>query len=253
MAAPAPAPLPAAGVPGAELLGRTLRFTPEGNGGREQPPADLQVVGVVDGRDVFAYVPYDTGMNLLPGAGAGGGYNSAVVQVDSVQDVAAVRQAIDGMHLHIETPQNLAGSISGALNIARLVAALVALLGLALAVITITNSLLAAVTERAREIGVMKAVGARNRHVGMLFLLESLLLGLGGGAIGAVVAALLAGALPGVIPLQLPDSPPLTLAIPFPLAAGTVLAVTLLSGLAGLLPALRAARIDPAAAIAGAT
>jgi len=112
--------------------------------------------------------------------------------------------------------------------------------------------LLSAVTERAREIGIMKAVGARNGHVGTLFLLESLLLGLIGSIVGSGIALLLARVAFQLIPLQLAGGPPLTLAVPGGLVFLTILAVTGLSGLAGLIPALRAARLDPAAAIAGA-
>lgn len=236
------------------IVGQTAQFTPQLAGGSNGAPVAFQIVGVIDGRAPFAYVPYSTGLALSPPNPDGSlpTYDAAIVEVSGVQQVGAVRQAITAMNLHIETTDTLAKSLSNALNLARVVAAIIAIIGLALAVINITNMLLAAVTERAREIGVMKAVGAHNWHVGMLFLLESLMLGLTGALAGSGIALLLAHLLAGVIPLQLPDSPPMAFAIPSGYVAVTIVTVTALSGIAGLVPALRAARIDPAAAFAGA-
>jgi ABC-type antimicrobial peptide transport system permease subunit len=236
------------------LVGRQAEFTPQGPDGANGQPVPMRIVGVIDGRAPFAYVPYNVGLSLLaPNPdGSPPSYEAAIVEVDGVQQVAAVRQAIQADQLHIETSDTLAKSLTNALSLARLVAAIIALAGLMLAVVNITNMLLAAVTERAREIGVMKAVGARSWHIGTLFLLESLMLGLVGSIVGSGIALLLARLLLHLVPLQLPGGPPLTLAISSAAVLLTILAVTALSGLAGLLPALRAARLDPAAAIAGA-
>lgn len=236
------------------LVGQQAQFTPQEPDGANGQPVTMRIVGVIDGRAPFAYVPYTVGLSLLaPNPdGSPPSYDAAIVEVAGVQQVAAVRQAIQADHLHIATSDTLAKSLTNALSLARLVAAIIALAGLLLAVINITNMLLAAVTERAREIGIMKAVGARNWHIGTLFLLESLMLGMAGGIVGSAMALLLARALLQLVPLQFPGGPPLTLAIPSAAVLLTVLAVTALSGLAGLLPALRAARLDPAAAIAGA-
>lgn len=235
------------------LVGQALQFTPDANGGPAAQAASLQIVGVVDSRDPYAFVPFTTGTALQPPdpSGAAASYDAAIVQVSSVEDVAAARQEIEGLHLHIETPDTLAKSLSNALGLARVIAAVIAAIGLLLAVINITNMLLAAVHERAREIGIMKAVGARNWHVGLLFLLESLLVGVLGGILGSGLAILVARLIGVLLPIQLPDSPPLTLVIPAPAVLLALAAVTLLSALAGSLPALRAARIEPAVAIAG--
>jgi len=236
------------------LVGQQAQFTPQGPDGATGQPVPLRIVGVIDGRAPFAYVPYTVGLSLLaPNPdGSPPSYDAAIVEVADVQQVAAVRQAIQADNLHIETSDTLAKSLTNALSLARLVAAIIALAGLLLAVINITNMLLAAVTERAREIGIMKAVGARSWHIGTLFMLESLILGLAGGIVGSAIALLLARLVLHLIPLQLPGGPPLTLAVSSAAVLLSILAVTVLSGLAGLLPALRAARLDPATAIAGA-
>ncbi|GEM_PF-3275496 len=234
-------------------VGKTIPFAAQSPDGQDAPPVDLRIVGIIDGRAPFGYIPYDAGMAMLPTSpgSPSGGYDAAVVVAARVQDVATVRQEIDTLKLHVETSDTLAKSLSDALGTARLVAAIIAAIALVLAVVNIINMLLAAVAERAREIGIMKAIGARSWHVGMLFLLESLLLGVLGGVLGGLIAQAFSRIVFAIKPIQLPDSPPLSLSFPVPVLIGTVVAVTIVSGLAGLVPALRAARIDPVTAIAG--
>ncbi len=117
----------------------------------------------------------------------------------------------------------------------------VAVISLVVGAIGIANIILVSVTERTREIGVMKAIGARRRDIIQLFLLEAILLGLLGSAIGSVVG-LASGALAtAVIGLPLEVRP-----IWFVVAV----VVGLLVGIAsGLYPAWSAARTDPIEAL----
>src|SRR4029077_8305159 len=63
----------------------------------------------------------------------------------------------------------------------------VALLALTVACLGIANTMFTAVLERAKEIGVMKAVGAKDRHVLAMFLVEGALIGLVGGWLGVLI------------------------------------------------------------------
>lgn len=122
--------------------------------------------------------------------------------------------------------------------------ALVAIAGISLLVggIGIANVMLVTVSEKTREIGVMKAVGAKNRHVLISFLFEAGVIGLLGGILGMAIAAafsfivvpLLFG-VPGALPLEWTG-----------IALGICLAISLLSG---LYPAIRASRMDPVEAL----
>jgi putative ABC transport system permease protein len=122
--------------------------------------------------------------------------------------------------------------------------ALVAIAGISLLVggIGIANVMLVTVKERTREIGVMKAVGAKNRHVLIAFLFESCVIGLLGGILGMGVAA---GAAFISVPLlfHVPGSLPFEWTA---IAIGICLSISLLSG---LYPALRASRMDPVEAL----
>jgi putative ABC transport system permease protein len=113
----------------------------------------------------------------------------------------------------------------------------IAVIALVVGAVGIANIMLVSVTERTREIGIMKAVGARNRDVMQLFLVESSLLG----GLGALVGVPL-GTLSGWAATQYAE-------IGFTLAptwfAISVGVGVLVGVVAGLYPARKAARVDP--------
>src|SRR5262249_38877785 len=90
-----------------------------------------------------------------------------------------------GMQEFIERERLMFVLIFGAMTSIAGVALLVAALGIA-------NTMLMSVLERTREVGVMKAVGAGNGHVQLIFLVEGALIGLFGGAAGLLLARLAA-------------------------------------------------------------
>ena len=113
----------------------------------------------------------------------------------------------------------------------------------------ITNSMLMAVTERYKEIGIMKCLGALDKHVLMLFLFESLFLGIFGELIGSAI---------GILVVIVAYAPQFGWGMVFNATASTsmgeffllgiVLAV-ILSLLGTIYPALRAARLNPIEAL----
>jgi putative ABC transport system permease protein len=106
----------------------------------------------------------------------------------------------------------------------------------------VMNIMLVSVTERTREIGVRKAIGARRSDITWQFLLEAITLTASGGLIGIGLGCLLSFLIRVLVP-SLPSTVPL-----WSVVAGFAVATSV--GLFfGLWPALKAARLDPIAAL----
>jgi len=149
----------------------------------------------------------------------------------------ARRLAPAGTELTARTSGDFVAQVSSVIErITRFVTG-VAVIGLVVGAIGIANIMLVSVTERTREIGVMKAVGARNRDVLVLFLVEAGLLG----AIGAVLA-LPIGVVVGYAATRYAE---VTFALAPAWMATAVVVGVAVGVLAGLYPAWRAARVDP--------
>ena len=130
----------------------------------------------------------------------------------------------------------------------QMLAVLYALLGLSLviAVLGIVNTLVLSVSERTREIGLMRAVGLGRAQVAGEILCESVLTAVYGTVLGGATGVLLAGALRSV----LADRGLTELAIPWPQLAVMLAAAVVVGALAALWPALRAVRLPVLRAIA---
>jgi putative ABC transport system permease protein len=109
--------------------------------------------------------------------------------------------------------------------------------GLMVGGIGVLNIMLVSVTERTREIGVRKAIGARRANVFFQFLVEAMTLSGTGGVIGIVFGLLAAFIISAVSPLPM-VVPILGIIVAFSLSVGIGLA-------AGVIPAYRAASVDP--------
>ncbi len=147
----------------------------------------------------------------------------------------------------VSTQEDLLESFENILNVVRGVVIGIASISLLVGGVGIMNTMYTSVTERTREIGVMKAIGATNRQVMTLFLIESGIIGLVGGAIGLITGVLLAV---GAANLATQFTQIEINAFLGPeLVAGALLFSFLVGTVSGVLPARKAAKLQPADAL----
>ncbi len=121
-----------------------------------------------------------------------------------------------------------------------------AILALVIGGLSVVNTMLMAVTERVREIGLKKAVGARTSHILREFLAESTIIGSIGGIIGLLLGFALTTGINGLLVSQ--NQSELFL-LSLRLVVLALLFAVGLGAVAGVIPALRASRLDPVAAL----
>ena len=142
---------------------------------------------------------------------------------------------------HMTTKQDIVGAQQQSAATFSLLLTALATVSLIVGGIGIMNVMLASVSERTHEIGVRRAVGAKRKDIVAQFLLEAMLLGAGGGALGVAV---------GVLTIPVAANLNQGVALLDPLSIPLAFGVALVTGLVfGIYPALRAARLDPIEAL----
>lgn len=167
-------------------------------------------------------------------------------RVDSVNNLkttdSKIEKQILDMHkgeqdFEVLSGEEISKTSSELINAAGVILALVAGISLVVGGIGIMNIMLVNVSERTREIGIRKALGANNRHILMQFLTESMIISLGGGLFGFILGF----AFSFGVSLILPFTPVISWKI-----AALVGVISIAVGMIfGAYPALRASRKDP--------
>jgi putative ABC transport system permease protein len=137
----------------------------------------------------------------------------------------------------IATQQSILSAASSVDNTLTVMLAGIAIVSLLVGGIGVMNIMLVSVTERIREIGLRKAIGARPRLIRRQFLVEASLLGFAGGVLGVVVGALSAAVIP-----HLSDT---RIVLSLAPALGAIVMAIGIAVVFGVYPATRAARLAP--------
>ena len=166
----------------------------------------------------------------------------AVAEIDRVMRVAHGLSPDDAPDFRIELSQDVMKQLNDILGIVVLVLSLIAGISLVVGGVGIMNIMYVTVTERTREIGLRKAIGARKRSIMSQFLVESVVLSLVGGLIGILTGMALYGLATALIPQM-----------PFVLNGNALLVsfgvCTLIGVFFGWYPSRKAANLDPIQAI----
>jgi len=144
---------------------------------------------------------------------------------------------------NIFTPEELLGSFQSILGIITYFLVGVSAISLLVGAIGIANTMYTSVVERTREIGVMKAVGAKNSDITWIFLIESGLLGLVGAIIGVVLGLGIGFVIEYIAVNQLGTNL-LQVASPWWLIAGCLAFGFLIGAISGTLPAIQASKTN---------
>lgn len=165
-------------------------------------------------------------------------------------DPAKVKTDLESKGYFPQTAKDLQGFIFTIVNILQGIVLGFGVIALTASVFGIVNTQYISVLERTREIGLMKALGMRGRHVSRLFQFEAAWIGLLGGIIGALIAVVAGTLLNPVITkaLDLGEGTYLLIFQPIPLVV-MIIGLMLIAMLAGYFPARKAAKLDPIEAL----
>jgi len=205
--------------------------------------------------DVLSMNAWFTGQRENPSRD---GYSQALVKAESPEWVTALEPVLTERGLRVSSPLSMLEGVNRTFAIIQAVLGGIGGIALLVAAFGIANTMVMAIYERTREIGLMKAVGASNADVMSVFLAEAGAIGMLGGlggvllgsglgrAIGMVAWNYLSAQSGGEVAMPGVDS---LVYVPGWLPVFAITFSALIGVLSGVYPALRAARLDPIAAL----
>ena len=190
----------------------------------------------------------------MSGPYAGEGYSMVTINMDPATNYATLQDTVEALGYRTFSFAQEFDEIRQAFRYFYLALAMIGFVAMFTAALGIINTLVMSITERRREIGLLKSLGADERQISVMYLAESATIGLIGGGLGVllgwlvsrVASAIAQGIMEseGVDPIEL-------FALPVWLIALAMGFSIVISVLAGSYPAIRAARVDPVEALRG--
>jgi putative ABC transport system permease protein len=225
----------------------------------------VRVVGILseegEGGDRSIYMPIDGAVNLIDDAQKGV-YDSITVKAKSEDQVDNLTEDIvdklmisrhivndDDRDFSVTAFKSMAESVTEMTSSMTLFLGAIAAVSLLVGAVGIANTMFTSVLEKTKEIGTMKAIGAKNRDILMIFLFNSAMVGLVGGILGDILGACVSTLFPmlGLQMMRGGGSSDFYFA-PDLMAFGLILAV-LIGVISGVVPAYRASKLKPVDAL----
>jgi putative ABC transport system permease protein len=225
----------------------------------------VRVIGILKeeggGQDRQIYIPIDAAVNLIADAQKDV-FDSIEIKAQSVDVVDTITAEIekklmisrhianeDDRDFSVITLKSMAESVTEMISSMTLFLGAIAAVSLIVGAVGIANTMFTSVLEKTKEIGTMKAIGAKNRDILMIFLFNSAMVGLVGGIFGVVLGALVSAIFPmiGVTMMRSGGGNSMSLS-PGLMVFGLALAV-LIGVVSGVVPAYRASKLKPVDAL----
>ena len=217
----------------------------------------FEVVGILEQSSTFQLnsAIFTTTEDIKDLLGINNEYDLIVAQVKDKNQIQTVSDEIERKLMNdrhekegeetfsVQTPIQSLQSVNVILNIINLIVVGIAAISLIVGGIGIANTMYTSVLERTKEIGIMKAIGAKNRDILSIFLIESGLLGLVGGIVGALIG--LGGAFfASGLANQAIGSDLFKVSISYPLIFGSVAFSFFVGVMSGIFPAVQASKLN---------
>ena len=218
----------------------------------------FRVVGILDDQSNSIYMPIQMAYQVIPEK-RNGIYDTLVVKIKDenlldevimkIQDKLMIARHVTqkNMDFSVSSRKEMQQARADTLNSMNTFLLAIAAVSLIVGSIGIANTMFTSVLEKTKEIGIMKAVGARNRDILLIFLFNAAFIGLVGGILGIILGTILSGFMPALMG-------------GLPLARGTAivtlnsitmaLSVSVTVGIiAGIIPAYQASKLKPVDAL----
>ena len=223
---------------------------------------EFVVVGILEktgdpGRDGSIFIPQETLREVFNEPDK---IDTIMVKVANVENIQIIAEKIkndlrrfrnvkkDEEDFDVETPEQLLGSFGDIINIVQSVLIGIAAISLLVGGIGIANTMYTTVIERTKEIGIMKSVGAQNKDILLIFVIESGLLSTIGGLIGIILGFGLSNGVEliakNVLRINLIEA-----YFSYSLFFGSLLFSFFIGAIFGLMPARQAALLQPVEAL----
>jgi len=227
------------------------------------PPQTFKIVGILQssgaGDDNVVFMPSLAArdvLNLGPDK-----IDSIILKVENTDNVDLIVNETDArlmLSRHVTTKTKdysitsakaIQANIQSITQTFTIFLAAIAGVSLLVGAVGIANTMFTSVLEKTREIGVMKAIGAKNLDIMLIFLMNSGLVGLVGGLIGIGLGAAISSLLPNLIGMSIGPGIKLKTLIPTSLLIQSITGSILIGMVAGAIPAYRASKLKPVDAL----